>query len=308
MKFQIVLSNHHDKSMNWLEDVTCWLWRGLEEAGHVAGVSVDEIDLGAINIFFEYFPNRTLPVFKKLARHRIPFGIVCTEAITGDTFNNYDRADDMIIESEGFNWKKRLANFRTVAGVADFVWCLEPDSVIQAKTFTKGKRAVFLQSGYVAGRRETKPRPLEHKNIDILFFGEATPYRKRILDQLRAASLKVEAPAYFVPAFARTSLIERSKICLSLNKRENWPIPSVGRIGYLINNGALVVWEEPPYKTGHEPYSLAVAIDAIVETCAAVIGDYDPGLGERNALAYQRDLPMSKILRRAVAETCGHLK
>ena len=108
--------------------------------------------------------------------------------------------------------------------------------------------------------------------------------------------------------FARTSLIERSKICLSLNKRENWPIPSVGRVSYLINNGALVVWEEPSYETGHEPYSLAVAIDAIVETCAAVIGDYDPGLGERNALAYQRDLPMSKILRRAVAETCGHLE
>jgi hypothetical protein len=307
MKFRVVLSNHSPESINKLEDMACWLWRGLEEAGHVACVSVGHLDPGAINIFFEYFPDRTLPVFDRLAQMRIPFGILCSEAVTGDTLNDYDSPDDMIVPSEGFTWKRRFENFRTVAGQAEFVWCVHAPSADRAKAFTRGGRSIFLQSGYVDARREAKPSPPEHKDIDVLFFGATTPYRQRILDQLRAAGLKVEAPDYYVPTFARTSLIERSRICLSLNMRENWPIPSVSRISYLINNGALVVWEKPPFETGHEPFSLAVPTDAVADVCTGIIRNYNPKLGERFAADFRKALPMAPIMRQAVADTCAHL-
>jgi len=308
VKFQIVLSNHSPESINKLEDMACWLWRGLEEAGHVAGVSVGPMDPTAINIFFEYFPDETLPVFQKLAEIGIPFGIICSEAVTGQTLNGYDQDDDMIVASMGFTWKKRMSNFRKVAGLAEFVWCLEPGSVEALRPSVKGGRCAFLQSGYVDGQRIIHPRAQEHKDIDVLFFGSLTPYRMQILESLRAVGLSVEAPEAFVPTFARTSLIERSKVCLSLNMRENWPIPSVSRISYLINNGALVVWENPPYVTGLEPFSIVAEADKIVEACQQAVQNYTPETGERYARAFREHLPMSEILTAVIAKTCEHLR
>jgi len=67
------------------------------------------------------------------------------------------------------------------------------------------------------------------------------------------------------------------------------------------------VWEEPPYETGHEPFSRAVPTGAIVDTCTGIIGNYDPDEGERCAAAFKQALPMAAIMQRAVEETCGPL-
>ncbi len=305
MHFNIVLSNHYAPGGVWrLEDVTRWLKASLEEAGHLVSIAPTIIEPRAVNLFFEYFPLRAVPVFEKLAKLGVCFGIVCTENITGDTFNGFDKDDDWINEGEGFNWKRRYANFRKVARSAEFVWCLYEDSSGQARDLVPNGKAFPLKFGYVESLLDIRHRPFSEKDIDLLFFGQITSHRKSILEALTARGLTVEWAREFIPNFVRNAFMERSKIVLSLLKHEAWESPSLGRIAYLVNNGCCTYCETSGAVSEIERYALSSGTETFVDDCeAAVRGKPIETLANTFATRFAADLPMKGIMLELLDQT-----
>ena len=305
MHFNIVLSNHHAPGGVWrLEDVTRWLKASLEEAGHLVSVSPTIIAPQAVNLFFEYFFDPTVPVFEKMAKIGVCYGIVCTENITGDTFNGFDKDDDWIIEDEGFNWKRRYANFEKVARGAEFVWCLFEDSTGRARKLPANGKAFLLKFGYVESLVDIRHRPFSEKDIDLLFFGQITSHRKSILEALAARGLTVEWSREFIPNLVRNGFMERSKIVLSLLKNETWESPSLGRIAYLVNNGCCASCETSGTESEIERFALSSGTETFVDDCeAAVKGKPIETLANTFTTRFEAELPMKGIMSELIDQT-----
>ncbi|GMI12069.1 hypothetical protein TrLO_g2628 [Triparma laevis f. longispina] len=88
--------------------------------------------------------------------------------------------------------------------------------------------------------------PSVEKDIDVLFYGTVTPYRRKIINNLRVNGLKVYVVTdvtWGVYYNLLNSLINRSKIVLVLNtfkKEGEWKI---SRLGRLLANEVFVVVE-----------------------------------------------------------------
>jgi hypothetical protein len=110
------------------------------------------------------------------------------------------------------------------------------------------------------------------KDIDVLFYGAATPRRRRIFDDLLARGVR------FVSVFGaygpqRDQLIARSKIVLNLHQFDISALEQL-RISYLLNNRCFVLSESPP----SELYGEGVVFSdygSITECCVSYL---QPGM------------------------------
>lgn len=78
-------------------------------------------------------------------------------------------------------------------------------------------------------------------DIDVLFFGSMNARRQKIIDEMRAAGLRIET-AIGVYGEARDALIERSKLILNVHFYEAKVLESV-RLSYLLANRCAVLSE-----------------------------------------------------------------
>lgn len=115
------------------------------------------------------------------------------------------------------------------------------------------------------------------KDIDCLFLGWLTPRRKKILDDLTEAGLKV---VYSDRCYggARDCLIARSNIVLNIH-HDGRDMFEIVRVSYLLANRACVVSEissdDSEYKD-LQKYAIRVPYDEIVDHCKALCADgYD---------------------------------
>jgi hypothetical protein len=79
------------------------------------------------------------------------------------------------------------------------------------------------------------------KETDVLFYGVLSPRRLRVLDQLRAAGIRV-ASSFGTYGAERDLEIGRAKIVLNLHQFETSQLEQV-RISYLLNNRCFVITE-----------------------------------------------------------------
>ena len=96
----------------------------------------------------------------------------------------------------------------------------------------------YVPIGYVPELTRIAPAP---EDIDVLFYGSATPRRQEILGRLSARGFRVEA-LFGSYGTVRDSLIARSKIVLNVHSYAAQPFQIV-RISYLLANKRAVVSE-----------------------------------------------------------------
>jgi hypothetical protein len=127
----------------------------------------------------------------------------------------------------------------------------------------------YVPFGYAATyesrfERYNRERPIED-DIDVMFFGNLSARRSRVLDELESRGLRVYVASAAEPAYGAklNHLLARSKIVLGIHQFEEREsqIIDLGRLDYLMSNRIFVLHERPRAST------TAPALEQHVTTC-----------------------------------------
>jgi hypothetical protein len=120
--------------------------------------------------------------------------------------------------------------------------------------------------------RTTAPVWHSDKDIDILFTGTVTPYRRTVLDTLRSRNLKVVALDAHTPAYLRTNYVNRSKLSIGLKLSEQTKILSTARAYYHLIHRIPHVFERTAIQSPLNPFIyLSDSGEPFIEACAQLI-------------------------------------
>ncbi|MEI8196468.1 MAG: hypothetical protein WCI73_11215, partial [Phycisphaerae bacterium] len=163
------------------------------------------------------------------------------------------------------------------------------------------KVAAVVPIGYVPELTRITPAP--QRDIDVLFIGSLNPRRQAILDQMKAAGLRVGV-ACGVYGPQRDALIARSRLLLNVHYYESKVLEMV-RISYLLANRCAVLSERSANPQEDATLDGGVAFadyDTLVERARALINA--PAecarLGQRG-FEIMSARPLSEYLRAALA-------
>jgi hypothetical protein len=159
----------------------------------------------------------------------------------------------------------------------------------------RGVRARHVPVGYVP--ELTRIPKAAAPDIDVIFYGAASPRRARIIQALAHERLVVRAfGALYGPA--RDQHIGRSKVVLNLSRTDEHRVFEVVRVSYALANAMCVVSEGGP---GDEQYRDAAVIrdyDGLVEACVELARDDARREAQgRRGLELMKSMPETEILR-----------
>lgn len=163
-----------------------------------------------------------------------------------------------------------------------------------------GIPAAHVPIGFAPGLARIERQP---EDIDVLFYGSLNERRRRILDELRARGLRVEA-AFGLYGRERDALIARARIVLNMHFYES-KVFEIVRVSYLLANGVCVVSEAGADPALEAPFAAGIAFEPyerLAERCAALVAD--PVTRSQVALRGQqlfRNMPMAPGLAAAIA-------
>lgn len=292
MKFNIVLGNHPPHGINTTRDHTLIIRGGIEEAGHAARLSLDEVTRHEVNVFYDYFKADNVPYFRSLREAGIKYGLITTE-ILQDGKINFGAAH------------VRIQATAEIGHHAEFIWVMHEPSLENFRNLCRTEKCHYLPLGYSRAAQELRLPPPEQRHIDFLFFGLLTPYRKKILAALEGSGFTV-LHTYNTPGFIRNSIIENSKINLVLRQNKKWEQPSVGRIIYLVTNGCAAIGEKTSAGAPYENYLKVVEPADFIEACKHMLRN-EPYWDQARQYqeAFGRDFPMKGIMERLIEQTFG---
>src|SRR5262249_6143810 len=124
---------------------------------------------------------------------------------------------------------------------------------------------------FLSRRLVTQP---DLRNIDVLMYGNETPYRMPVIEQLRRRGFECFITDRQVfPDFLTTDLVGRSKIVLDLRRGPGVRYPSPTRICKALHGGALVVAEHLGDSGIASLYNYTVACkyEELADRCEQVI-------------------------------------
>lgn len=136
----------------------------------------------------------------------------------------------------------------------------------------KGLKAMLISLRYTDKLQEIHHK--KDKDIDVFFFGIVSDYRKKILEDLIKAGLRVEAHGYGAsPYFLRNSFIERAKLIANLSQGPQFDHVNGLRGLYLAINACCTVAERPQkISQGFDALQYtSVSPEKFVEDCVSII-------------------------------------
>lgn len=263
----------------------------LEECGHDVTLGLDVMQSGGINLFFDrFFINQSL--VDVMREHNIPFGLVCTEVISKEGSWNYGA------EREG---ETAVAGFRAAATAAHFVWCLIEESVEAVRQWNP--RTVYCPMGYVAAA-EPQARRQDLIDCDFVFTGVWTKRRAQIVDEMRAAGLRVITPGGPVPDFLRDSLLARARANVTIQKTDRHTLLSVTRLCHAVIHRSPMVIEYDGPASIYTRYCITASPSALVSTCVDVARRTDlPVLADQLYMAFREEMSMRRMMQSVLAAT-----
>lgn len=130
-----------------------------------------------------------------------------------------------------------------------------------------GRTVKYVPVGYAP--EMTRIVPAVEQDIDVLFYGSLNERRNKILDDLRAAGLKVE---YFwgVYGVERDKYVARAKIVLSMHYYTPGIFEAV-RVSYLLANKKIVVCEDDERGEANEAGAYTSKYEELVDACSSIV-------------------------------------
>lgn len=275
-KFNIVTANHDlTTASNSIEPLIEHLKATLSLCGYEVTVQHDKFNLDSINILIEHFldggaASATLRALRG-AGHKI--GIVATELMLQNTIPYAQYG----IGCEPKVLEMRMTGFEQAIKQADFVWALLQRTAAEYQQ--KVKVCHHFPYGSIGAVDQGQMQA--PKDIDLLFFGKATPHRIAVIKSLQQKGLQVVAVGQGFTGSTPMwkifidSLIDRSKIALNLTLHAHTAADSVdprfascARIVHLLSRGCLVVSEEIPQDNPYSKYMLSSSIDSLPDVCS----------------------------------------
>jgi hypothetical protein len=157
----------------------------------------------------------------------------------------------------------------------------------------------ILQIGYLPEFERVVHQP--HKDVAVLFFGQLSPHRRRVLEAIEARGI---APVWLHEVYGeiRDGWIGRSRIVLNIDKGPGAPT-AIGRIVYLMANSCAVISEAAsPESIDADLADGLIAVPASEVAAAVVALLADPARCARLA-ARAHEL----VMRRDLSRSVGHL-
>jgi hypothetical protein len=252
----------------------------LSRCGHEVIIDNQRLYAGAVNLFFEYFADREtaerLLEFKR--QHKVIVGVIATELIVDGKIpygqHVYTGPDDPAAVV-----RARVDNFTRMAPSLDFIWCFLERT---AREYLGKCPIVEL---FPVGHVHSLPDDLKRspKDLDVVFFGTATPHRRRVIDRLAGEGISVVTVGRsFEHGWASpselASLLDRAKIGLNLtlNAYDGGDVvdprfPSCHRLPEMLGRGTCVVSETIPLDNYYEKYIISAEPKDLARRCGDLL-------------------------------------
>lgn len=272
------------------EDLLEYMREGLTSAGLKVGYSQTEYLTHGINILVEH-PFDAVYDQLSVIRKRYPHStlhVVVTELLTPSGFNssNSKMTGRMTPEDhydDGEYWINRTRDFMRFVPVVDgfilvglhMIRGILPPGYDQgvARYFQLGKPVHLIplchppvQLYPAASARHGE------KDIDILFTGTLTPYRTKVLNELRSRNFKVVALEAHMPAYLRNNYVTRSKLSVGLKLSEDTEFLSTMRAYYHLVHRIPHVFERTSIPSPLNPFlNMSDSGEPFIAACAGLL-------------------------------------
>ena len=314
MLFNILTLNHGDAdAISRLAPIIDYVRRTLSRCGHEVIVEHTALHKRAVNVFLEHFLDRegieTLIAMK--ASQGLTVGVIATELIVGGTIPYAEHG----LTYEGDKRaaiRNRIDNFNRLAPHLDFIWCLLP------RTTEEYRGRCPIVETFPVGHVYATPDDLRRspRDIDVFFFGAATPHRLRVLDLLRQRGISpVTVGRAFPKGWAASSeldsLLDRAKIGLNLTLHaytDRDPVDprfaSCHRVPEMLEHRVCIVSEPIPLDNHYAEYMISMPPEDIAETCQRLLANGDwASASDRATASFRRDMDVLRVCKPAIDKT-----
>ncbi len=257
MHFKLVYENHGNFGLH-VGDYFIYLKYALESVGHRADIEY-AFAPGYMNIMLECFNDMVTEKIESSWTAGTGLIVIATEFLTGMTFNDIYLEDNASRLQSDHNqrhdvWQMRYNNFVSLLPRMTAVWHVaEQQQIVYQEAFPT-TLVDYMPHGYIEQFATVKNRTDLHKDIDVLFTGTMTSYRKNILQSLSDAGLQVMSSILFTAPFHREDLVARSKLVLNIKQHPDWKHESVTRLYYHISNDSLLMTDRCRHQSDLFPY------------------------------------------------------
>lgn len=270
MHFKLIYENHWNFGIH-VADTLLMIKYALETAGHRADIEKSIVP-GYCNIVLENFSDDFVDAAQQARSQdeNTGFIIVATEFLVDAGFNQF-KQDALIQKTTHYDdqayWEKRYSNFLKMLPLSRAIWHLSEHQVDVYKAELKRDDIYYLPHVYNDKLYTVKHRPDDQKDIDFVFTGTLTDYRKKILYQFETKGYRVVALPMLTAAFHREDIIARSKIALNIKQHAQWLHPSNSRFFYHLMNRSILVSEPSPFKCDLGAYVDVAPAGKLMEAC-----------------------------------------
>lgn len=285
------LGNHPYVAQETLRDFCVAYSGALTCLGHSVLFAPTLLPPPAINLVFEHFDDPFTGLFEPfLAQFRV--GLICTEPFAGNPM------------SEAPYRQMRVTNMKRIGARCRFVWCVDPASFAAHQSAFGHARVYRAPIGYTEALADLGTVAPPDKIWDICFTGSMTDYREALLGRLKAAGLNVIHGLF--PHFIRRSVMERSRLHLTLKQDTNLSLPSQMRMAYCLANDLPMISDlgDRAPETPIEAYVIAIAPAEFVAWCVDFIaGRQDTEAMAAKVAAFKSECRMDALMAATVAES-----
>jgi hypothetical protein len=322
MLFNICLANYHpaDRTADSTAINVDYLRKTLSICGHEVIVSMETIHPAAINLFFEDFRFAGADSFINFIKNnKVKTGIIATELMLNSDipYSKHGMTLGNSPESRASLVKDRVAAFEKIAASADFTWCFLERTANNYKGSLPNCH--YFPYGF-AGLEYPAIFRRSIKDIDVFFFGAATPHRINTIEGLRKFGINVTTAgkgwqgSYIAP-IALHSLLDRTKIglnltleCVENSASEDPRFVSCARITQMFDHDLCIVSEEIPSDNPYRNYIINEPLVNLAGKCVELLEQNQTArLGFEKAKAFREEMLASKICAPVVQHTLEHI-
>ncbi len=276
------------------EDTMEYLREGLESTGLTVRYSRADYLKDGVNIVMECH-QRGQTLYEQIAKARRQYPqsrlyVIVTEMMTPNGFNS---ANMKMVEShqattpyhDRVYWSERTRAFLDLVPMVDGLFmigleriegCLPQGYEKEVGLYFQLGKPVHLIPLCAPPPSAASEGMCEHseQDIDILFTGSVTPYRKHVLEKLESKGLRVVVLESHTAAYLRQNHVRRSKLSVGLKLSEETQILSLQRAHFHLVNRVPHVFERTFIRSPLDPFmNFADSGEAFVEACVAIVSE-----------------------------------